>query len=52
MEMPVMVGRHPTEKMTHEEFIRTLRIPSLLGRDIINRFRLIFDKEKEELILG
>ena len=47
-----MVGRHPLEKMTQEELIRTLRIPSLLGRDVINRFRLIFDKEKEELTLG
>ena len=52
MDMPVMVGRHPVEKMTNEELIRTLRIPSLLGRDVINRFRLIFDKEKEELTLG
>jgi len=52
MDIPVMVGRHPIEKMTKEELIRTLRIPSLLGRDVINRFRLIFDKEKEELTLG
>lgn len=52
MDIPVMVGRHPVEKMTQEELIRTLRIPSLLGRDIINRFRLIFDSEKEELIFG
>jgi predicted aspartyl protease len=52
IDIPVMVGKHPLEKMTHEELIKTLRIPSLLGRDIINRFRLIFDKEKEELTLG
>ncbi len=51
MDIPVMVGKHPIEKMTKEELIRTLRIPSLLGRDVINRFRLIFDKEKEELDL-
>jgi hypothetical protein len=52
MAIPVMVGRHPIEKMTKEELIRTLRIPSLLGRDVINKFRLIFDKEKEELTIG
>jgi predicted aspartyl protease len=51
MDIPVMVGRHPVEKMTPEELIRTLRIPSLLGRDIINRYKLIFDKENEELTL-
>jgi len=52
IDIPVMVGRHPIDKMTKEELIRTLRIPSLLGRDLINKFRLIFDKEKEELTLG
>jgi hypothetical protein len=47
-----VVERHPIEKMTKEELIRILRIPSPLGRDVINRFRLIFDKEKEELTVG
>lgn len=52
MDLPVFVGKHPIEKMSKEESIKILRIPSLLGRDVINKFRLIFDKEKEELILG
>ncbi len=51
MDIPVMVGRHPIDKMTKEELIKTLRIPSLLGRDVINKFKLVFDKEKEELTL-
>ncbi len=51
MDLPVLVGRHLIEKMSREGSIKILRIPSLLGRDLINKFRLIFDKEKEELIL-
>jgi hypothetical protein len=49
--MPVFVLRHPLKEMDVVERRRVLRIPSLLGRDVINRFRLIFDKRREEIIL-
>lgn len=48
---PIFVVKHPIEEMDEAEKMKVLRIPSLLGRDIINRFRLIFDKQKEEIAL-
>lgn len=51
IEMPVFVLRHPLKEMDAAEKTKVLRIPSLLGRDVINRFRLIFDKRREEIIL-
>ncbi|MEA1944834.1 MAG: hypothetical protein U9N07_05835 [Euryarchaeota archaeon] len=52
MEMPVFVIKHPLETMSGDEKVRILRFPSILGRDIINKFRLIFDKEKDEILMG
>jgi len=52
MGMPVFVIRHPLETMSEEEKTRILRFPSILGRDVINKFRLIFDKEKDEIRMG
>ena len=52
IENPIFVVRHPLEKMDEEEKIKILRIPSIMGRDVINRFRLIFNKEKNEIKLG
>ncbi|NQE52831.1 hypothetical protein C5S29_04490 [ANME-1 cluster archaeon GoMg3.2] len=37
--------------MDKEERIRILRFPSILGRDVISRFRLIFDRANSELLL-
>ena len=51
IEIPVFVTRHPLETMDKEERIKILRFPSILGRDVINRFRLIFDKEKEKILM-
>jgi len=39
------------ETMDKEERIKILRFPSILGRDVINRFRLIFDKEREKILM-
>lgn len=52
---------HQENKQTHEEVLesicalkhphldeRLLRIPSLLGRDILNKHSLIYDKRKEK----
>jgi hypothetical protein len=52
MEMPVFVIRHSLDAMDDQERIRILRFPSILGRDVINKFRLIFDKEKDEILMG
>lgn len=51
IKTPVFVLRHPLEKMSVAERTKVLRLPSLLGRDIINRFKLIFDKQREKIIL-
>lgn len=50
IKIPIFVLRHPLKKMSKDEEARVLRLPSLLGRDVINRFRLIFDKQKQEII--
>ena len=51
MEIPVFVIRHPLDTINKEEGIRILRFPSILGRDVINKFRLIFDWERDEILL-
>ena len=45
--MPILVLKHPLERMSERERIRIWRLPSILGRDIINQFRLIFDHPKK-----
>lgn len=51
IHLPIFVVRHALESLNKEDRIKLLRIPSLLGRDIINRFRLIFDKEENKVVL-
>ena len=51
LSLPVLVVRHPLEEMSWEERIKVLRIPSVLGRDVIAGFRLIFDKARGGLFL-
>ena len=51
IKMPVFVIKHPLVTMDKEERIRILRFPSILGRDVISRFRLIFDRANSELLL-
>ena len=52
IKTPVFVLKHPLEEMMNEEErIKILRFPSILGRDVISRFRLIFDRVKGELLL-
>lgn len=51
VKTPVFVLKHSLEEMSREERIKILRFPSILGRDIINKFRLIFDKELDEILL-
>ncbi|MEA2032180.1 MAG: aspartyl protease family protein [Euryarchaeota archaeon] len=52
IKTPVFVLKHPLEEMMNEEErIKILRFPSILGRDVISRLRLIFDRVKGELLL-
>jgi hypothetical protein len=51
IEIPVFVLRHPLESMDKEEKIKILRFPSIVCRDVIQKFKLIFDKERDELSL-
>jgi len=51
IKIPVFVLKHPLEEMNREERIKILRFPSILGRDVINKFRLIFDKGMDEISL-
>ncbi|MDI6655787.1 MAG: hypothetical protein QME59_07915, partial [Candidatus Hydrothermarchaeota archaeon] len=44
IKTPVFVVKHPIDRISELEKTKILRIPSLLGRDLINRFKLIFDK--------
>lgn len=50
IRVPIFVLRHDIENLNKDERIRILRIPSLLGRDVINRFKLIFNRDKDEII--
>ena len=52
IKTPVFVLKHPLEEINKEERIKILRFPSILGRDVINRFRLIFDAGREEILLN
>lgn len=51
IKTPVFVLKHPLEKVNREERIKILRFPSILGRDVINKFKLVFDKEMNEILL-
>jgi len=45
------VGIHDPTKLSPEEKEMIMRIPSLLGRDIIHRFKLAYNKPKNEIYL-
>lgn len=50
-KLPVLFLKHDLTSMKEEDRIKILRIPSLLGRDIINRFKLIYNRHKSKLEL-
>jgi len=49
-KLNLLVGVHEMEKLTEEERALLTRLPSLLGRDIIGKFKFIFE-EKEQIVL-
>lgn len=52
MDLPIFVLSHDLSKMHLEERNRILRMPSLLGRDVINNFHLHLSKDKNTVLLS
>jgi len=46
----LFILKHKPRSRKEEERIK--RIPSLLGRDFINRYRLLLDKKKDLVVIG
>lgn len=49
LTLPILVLRHPLHQMKEEEKIRILRLPSLLGRDVINREKLVYNYRDKKI---
>lgn len=49
LTVPIFALRHPLPKISHQERIRILRLPSLLGRDIINKFKMVFNFPQKQV---
>lgn len=47
----LLVGIHKLDKLTEEERILITRLPSLLGRNILRKFRLIYDERLNEVFM-
>jgi len=43
-KLTLLVGIHRLEKLTEEERRIIMRLPSLLGRNILRKFRLSYDE--------
>ncbi len=50
-KLRLFVGVHDLLKLSPEEKLLIMRMPSLLGRDIIYRYRLVCDKNRDEVYL-
>jgi len=50
-KFPILFLKHNFTSMNEEDRIKILRIPSLLGRDILNRFKLIYNPLENKLEL-
>lgn len=50
-KLRLLVGTHDPSKLSSEEKTLIMRMPSLLGRDIIYRYRLVCDKNHNEIYL-
>lgn len=49
-KLTLLVGTHKLDRLTEQEKALVMRLPSLLGRDIIGKFKFTFN-EKEGLVL-
>ena len=43
VKLAISVAKHPLEHMDAHSRTQILRLPSLLGRDVINKYKLTFD---------
>jgi len=50
-KLGLFIGAHDLSKLSPEEKLLIMRMPSLLGRDIIYRFRLVCDRNRDEVYL-
>jgi len=50
-KLRLYVGTHEMSRLSSEEKALVARMPSLLGRDIIYRFRLVCDNNRDEIYL-
>ena len=50
-KLRLSVGVHDLLKLSPEEKLLIMRMPSLLGRDIIYRYRLVCDRNRNEIYL-
>jgi hypothetical protein len=50
-KLRIYVGVHDVERLSRVEYKLVLELPSLMGRDLIYRFKLVLDKAKNEVLL-
>ena len=50
-KLRLFVGKHDPAKLSQSEIKIIMRMPSLLGRDIIHKFKLVCNKSKDEIYL-
>jgi len=51
-KLRLFVGKHDLTRLSENEKDMIMLVPSLLGRDMIHRFRLVCDKSVREVYLG
>jgi hypothetical protein len=51
IKLPISIAKHPLECMGTHLKTQILRLPSLLGRDVITRYKLTFDFPKKSINL-
>jgi hypothetical protein len=50
-KLRLYLGIHDARRLSNDEKALIARMPSLLGRDIIYRFRLVCDKNQNQIYL-
>ena len=50
-KLTLLIGIHKLDKLTEEERILITRLPSLLGRNVLRKFRLICDERLNEVFM-
>ncbi len=50
-KLALLVGTHRLDKLTEEERRFIMKLPSLLGRDILRKFRLIYDERLNQVFM-